>query len=189
LQFSFNISKNLQHCASCYKDKPLFRQLVTVFKYTPEIKSIILNFKYNDKTQLAKPFGKLISEKLKSLENPKFDFITPVPLHSKKLRQRMYNQAALIAQNLSITFVADLLIREKDNSSQTNYTRIMRLKNIRGAFVINKKYKDLIKDKNILLIDDVITTGATINECCKILQKHHCSSITAATIAKRVLYS
>ena len=81
----------------------------------------------------------------------------------------------------------DLLIRTKNNQSQTQYTKNVRIRNIRGAFDINEKYKYNINNKNILLIDDVITTGATINECCKILRKNKCKSIIVATIAKRVI--
>ena len=191
LQFSFNVPKHLQICASCHKDKPLFDKLITVFKYTEDIKTVILNFKYNDKTLLAKPFSKLITTRLISAQQQDFDMITSVPLHKKKLRQRMYNQASLIAKNIAVNikapFIPNLLIRSKYDPSQTTYTKKMRIKNIRGAFAINKKYLESIKGKKILLVDDVITTGATINECCKILKQGNCSSITAVTIAKRVL--
>ena len=83
LEFSFNIPKNLQICASCHKEKPLFNKLISIFKYTDNIKSIILNFKYYDKTMLAKPFSKLITNKLIDCHTKDFHIVTAVPLHKK----------------------------------------------------------------------------------------------------------
>lgn len=183
--------KHLQVCGSCQKQKPYFDKLVSVFKYTDDIKDIVLNFKYNDKLHLVKPFGQLISTRLKlqKLDTP--DFIIPVPLHQKKLRQRMFNQSALLAKYIStkhnIDYVPNMLIRTKHNPSQTNYTKIMRAKNVHVAFAINHRYEQSIKNKKILLIDDVTTTGATINECCKILKRQQCKYVAVATLAKRVL--
>ena len=103
----------------------------------------------------------------------------------------MYNQSALLAKYIAtqnnLCFFPEALIRTKHTPSQIHYTKKMRAKNVLGAFVLNKKYHQILKNKNILLVDDVVTTGATINECCKVLRKNHCNAITVLTVAKRVL--
>ena len=105
------------------------------------------------------------------LDMKNIDLILPVPLSSVKLRQRQFNQAKLLAESLSGTFSKELkdslLIKIKPGPAQVNLSRVERLKNVQGVFKV--KNAEALKDKNVLLVDDVFTTGATANECAKVL--------------------
>ena len=109
------------------------------------------------------------------------DIIVPVPLHSSRLKSRGYNQSQLLADHLGNTFglpvVSEVLVRIRPTPSQTSLNREQRLENVAGAFQAN--HMDLLKDKHVLLVDDVITTGATLNECTKTLLKAGAKNVHA----------
>jgi ComF family protein len=123
-----------------------------------------------------------ISERLK-----KYDIICPVPLYKTKVRERGYNQSEYICSGinsiLNIEQVNDLVIRIRHTKSQTHLKYFERLSNVKNAFEINEAYKNKVSGKNILLVDDVVTTGATINEVIKVLQNENIKEISAFTIA------
>lgn len=134
--------------------------------------SITHQIKYKGNIKLAQYLGNVLGVKLKD-KNIVFDSIVPVPLHKKRQKQRGYNQAEEIAKGISesinIPISTKLLIRTKNTNTQTNKDKKLREENIFDAFEI--KYNTTDFPKNILLVDDVITTGATINECLKVLNK------------------
>jgi ComF family protein len=109
------------------------------------------------------------------------DIIVPVPLHSSRLKSRGYNQSQLLADHLGNTFglpvVSEVLIRIRPTLSQTKLNQQQRLENVAGAF--QAYHLDLLKDKQVLLVDDVITTGATLNECAKTLLKAGAQNVHA----------
>ena len=114
---------------------------------------------------LGEEIGKLaVSKNLKDI-----DIIIPVPLHKAKLRDRTYNQSEYIAKGISnilkTEVISDAVIRSRFTPTQTRLNKAERKVNVSGAFGINSKYADKLRGKNILLADDVITTGATILEC------------------------
>ena len=140
--------------------------------YDGIIKECIHLFKYRSKLSLVKPLGKLMIDFAHNfLDMKNIDLILPVPLSSVKLRQRQFNQAKLLAESLSGTFSKELkdslLIKIKPGPAQVNLSRVERLKNVQGVFKV--KNAEALKDKNVLLVDDVFTTGATANECAKVL--------------------
>jgi predicted amidophosphoribosyltransferase len=101
------------------------------------------------------------------------DIICAVALHKNKLRKRKFNQALLLAHNLqSGKLIFDLLIRTKNQKSQVKLTQKQRIKNIKRAFSLNQKYQNFVKNKHIILVDDVITTSATADSCAKELKKY-----------------
>ncbi len=178
-------------CLKCLKNRPFFDKTTTIFIYEKNIKSLIANLKYDDATFLAKKFAKIIAQKLEPIAS-NYDIITAVPLNKNKLHIRKYNQAALLAHYVYkhfqyMRFVPDLLIKVKNTVSQTNFDRKQRQINLREAFIINPKYKNQIIAKNILLIDDVITTCSTANYCSKVLKDNNCNEIRIVTIAKTLL--
>jgi predicted amidophosphoribosyltransferase len=111
-----------------------------------------------------------------------------VPLHKSKLKQRGFNQSAEIAKHLSkslnIPFSANALIKTKKTLPQTTLNKEKRLKNVTGAFVINPQKKDQIAGKKILLVDDVFTTGATMEECAKLLKQNCAQSVWGVVVAR-----
>lgn len=149
-------------------------QLSSLFFYDKKgiTQSIIHQIKYGDNTKLAKHLGERLGSNLKVL-NIKFNAVIPVPLHPKRKKQRGYNQAEEIAKGIGIILDVSvnnkLLTRIKNTKTQTNKDKDLREQNISNAFCLNKKVKNY--PQNILLVDDVITTGATINECLKTLNK------------------
>lgn len=116
-----------------------------------------------------------------------YDIICPVPLFKTKERERGYNQSEHICSGinsiLNITQINNLVLRIRHTKSQTNLKYFERLSNVKDAFRINEKYKNSLTGKKILLVDDVVTTGATINEVIKVLRKENVKEISAFTIA------
>lgn len=187
--FDFEVSKNTL-CPNCLRKKPSYEKAISIFAYDEISKKLIFDFKYHDKTNLIKFFTNILFNHSQEIIDD-IDFISFVPLHKKRLKQRKYNQSALIARKFAkksnITLITNLLIRHKNTKPQFYLSQKARHKNMAGAFVTNSKYLSEINNKNILLIDDVITTGATIENCCKELKKSGVSKIYILTIAKSIL--
>ena len=188
--FEFEIDNEML-CPKCLGKKPPYSKALSIFRYDEISKKFIGNLKYRDNSHLAKDFAQIIYNHSQEILKNNINFIIPVPLHKKRLRKRKYNQSALIVKYLSqltnITAIYDLLIRVKDTVPQTTLNKNLRAKNISGAFILNKKFAEIIKERNILLIDDVVTSGATIEACSKILLKAKVNKIYVITLAKTVL--
>jgi ComF family protein len=175
-------------CSKCIKDPPHFDKVITIFRYNEIIKKIISDLKYYDQTFIAKKIAKLLYNKIQpELEN--IDLVTIIPLHRNKLKKRKFNQVALISKEIikHKKYIPDLLFRTKETQTQVKLTQKQRVANIKKAFMINRKHQDAIADKTILLIDDVMTTGATIEACAKALKKRKVKKIIVLTLAKTVL--
>lgn len=174
-------------CKSCMLQKPNYDIARAIFSYDEFTKTAILNFKNKDATYLAKSFSDWIKNRHSKIIADA-DIIIPVPIHRRKLFFRLYNQAAILAKRLSdisnIEFNPLVLEKLKSTHTQEGLSRIARLKNLVGAFSVNEKYASRIKNKNILLIDDVLTTGATANECAKTLKSAGAKKVFVITVAK-----
>lgn len=136
-------------------------------------KALIHDLKYNDKSYLASYFGELMYERIKE-EQISVQAIVPVPMYKKKERRRGYNQASLLAGEVSkrmgVPFYPDILIRIKDTPPMSKLNRMMRKENVKDVFIVSNWVQN-IYDKEILLIDDVITTGSTAEACSVALKK------------------
>jgi len=184
--FEIEIKHMKPFCAACLLKRPAYDKVVTIFRYNEIIGKAIGDLKYNDQTFLAQKLAKLLGEKAKS-EIDDCDLICAVPLHVKKLRERKFNQAILIGKYLSKKkFIPDLLWRIADTVSQVSLRKEQREKNLKRAFLVNKKYRKELVGKKILLFDDVMTTGATVENCAKALRKCGVEKITILTIAKTI---
>lgn len=151
------------------------------------LNNCIKKFKFKGIKDLAHPLSVLVSLYKKNNRIQKeFDVIVPVPLHARRMLSRGYNQSTLLAKKISLVFHGkiheDIIIRVKDTSPQTHLNMENRLKNIQGAFTIIDK--TAVQGKKILLIDDVMTTGATLNECAKELAKAGASEIWGIVLAR-----
>ena len=148
--------------------------------------SLLHQLKYDNCPEIGDMAGRWFGHMLveKNLVST-FDIVVPVPLHKKKLHQRGYNQseriAVGIAESSGINLALKSLVRTRMNESQTNKSRVERWQNVENIFTVRKP--ELIKDKRILLIDDVITTGATIESCAIALEKSNAKSISAGALA------
>mgnify|MGYP003575263273 CR=1 FL=1 len=156
------------------------------FKKGTKVQNLIHGLKYAGKTDIGITLGKLLANKLsKSDFYADIDIVIPVPLHQKKMRVRGYNQSEYIAKGLAeelgISVSATHLLRNKSTESQTKKARYTRYENMQDVF--NVKNADDLKDKHILLVDDVITTGATLEACGNVLLKHGIKKLSIAAIA------
>jgi ComF family protein len=148
---------------------------------------LLQKIKYDNTPELAVYIGYWLGIEIKNA-GPELDLIIPVPLHKKKLRQRGYNQSDYFAKGISkgtgLLWSPKILFRIKNNPSQTNKSRTERLDNVEGIFRV--KRPDSIHSKNILLVDDVITTGATLFACSKALTGAgaHVRGIASIALAK-----
>ena len=146
-------------------------------------------FKYSGRLNLAKPLSRLMSDFTNMYLRPyNFDITVPVPLHKTRLRQRGFNQAELLAKRLSgftgRPVMPKAIKRVKPTPAQTGLSKTKRFANLKGAFKISRACD--ISGKNILLIDDVFTTGSTIGECSKTLLKAKAKSVEALVLAKGI---
>lgn len=175
------------YCLNCQRHKRQFNLARAPLVYSESVARAIQAFKYEGKRYLALPFAKLLNQEFdKSFrEDIKIDLITYVPLFKSKQKKRGYNQSKLLAIELSklveLPLSKDNLIRIKDTATQTNLTYKERQKNLDGAFLA--KDPSQFKNRNILLMDDVLTTGSTAEHCAKILKKAKAKEVYVLTIA------
>lgn len=162
-------------------------QLIYFFKYEKIIRKLILQFKFLNKPYLSKVFSKIILKNEKLCGKIKFyDIIIPVPMHKHKKALRGYNQTELIAHEiadkLGINYNENLLQKIKNNKMQSKLSEKERYKNIQNVFeVADSRF---IKDKKIVLIDDICTTGATLEECARVLKLDGAKEVCGLVIAK-----
>ena len=173
-------------CQQCQEQPPDFQRAWTLFPYLSPLREAICSFKYRGKPTLARPLARLMINTLPS--GIDVDVIIPVPLHPTRLRAREFNQSLLLADQLGRHLVRPVLpthlVRISATDPQTTLTRHARLRNLRKAFEVRRP-EDLAK-KRILLVDDVFTTGTTLNECAKTLRKSGTGPVFALTLARTV---
>lgn len=163
-------------------------RMYSVVIYSAVIKDLIHDFKYNQRTYLSRTFAALMKDALER-EGFSLDLIIPVPLFNKKEQGRGFNQSTLLAKYLSlntgIAYEAKNLQRTRDTAIMHNLSRLERRENVNAAFRL-KNPQQLI-DKRILLIDDILTTGATIEECSRVLYGAGAYEVIALTLARGTL--
>lgn len=151
------------------------------------VQKMLHQLKYNNHPEIGIKIGKVFGHELKrdGLDQA-FDLIIPVPLHKSRMRKRGYNQSAKFAEGLSyalgIPWDESIAIRKVSTKTQTNKSKLDRWENVKGVFSMSKSAA--IMGKRILLVDDVITTGATLEACGTHLVKHGCVQISVACVAE-----
>jgi ComF family protein len=181
---------NAQVCTACVNAPPPFVAALAIGPYDGALRGAIHLLKYNAVRPTAQMLGRELAKVLaanssKVGDNP---LILPVPLHRAKDRDRGFNQAEEIANAVKkVTgFAIDrhVLVRKRPTVSQTGMTAHQRRENVRSAFVMRKRGVDIVKGRNILLIDDVMTTGATAAECTRVLLRAGAKQVLVATAAR-----
>ena len=174
-------------CGRCIKNRPLFDYSHSLFRYEDEVIKLIHQLKFGEKISYARSIGEMLfvmfeNELLPEQEKP--DCIIPVPLHDKRLRQRGYNQsteiARIIAKKTAIPIAHDAVVRRRNTMTQTGLKAKERQNNIKGAFDI----VDVKNYKHVLIIDDVVTTGSTINELARVLKLDGIERVGVLSIAR-----
>ncbi len=168
-------------CSDCLSDTPAFTSVRSYGLYKGTLKKALNLLKYYGIKRLSKP----LSEKIRGISLPSVDTVIPVPLSKQKLRQRGFNQSALLAKSLAgradTRLSLNSLVKIRDTAPQVGLSAKKRQENIKNAFAVNRK--EIIINKNILLVDDVFTTGATIRECSQVLNRAGANEIYVITLA------
>jgi ComF family protein len=156
------------------------------FSKNGTIQNLLHEFKYKKKKEVGRVLGRQVGKKLvEKLGYDAFDLILPVPLHPLKEAKRGYNQSAVIAESIAWQLrqkpSLNIITKIKNTESQTRKTRLERMENVTGTFRLMKA--EAVRGKHILIVDDVLTTGATIEECAKCLLKGGAESISVIVIA------
>ncbi|MDP3386917.1 MAG: ComF family protein [Eubacteriales bacterium] len=171
-------------CGDCVKMEKVFDKSLALFQYRDEAKALINDFKYHNKSYLYKVFGFQMVKFLKDIDLTDIKAVVPVPVHKAKELKRGYNQSELLASYISFNLglpMLKLVKRNKDTTPQSRLEGYARWNNMAGAFEIDKGVP--IPDK-ILLVDDIYTTGSTVNECSKVLKKWGADEIICLAIAR-----
>ena len=174
-------------CASCVAEPPVFAAARAAMLYNDASKRLVLGFKHSDRTH---PAGALASWMHRAGHDfwAETNYLVPVPLHRWRLFKRRYNQSALLAQHLGIIaqkpVLVDALLRLRPTPTQGHMNRKERQANVKGAFGLNPRTRSTVKDKTIMLVDDVLTTGATVNECAGILLDAGAKMVNVLTLAR-----
>lgn len=177
-------------CNHCKEHKYDFNYARSVFIYQGRIVNLIHNLKYNNARYLKEPLSNLMLKYLtEHSEFSDIDFVVPVPLSAKRQKWRGYNQSELLLYSFpknNVEVRTDIIKRVINTECQTDKTREERLKNLENAFAVENKLD--VKGKNIVVVDDVFTTGTTINECAKVLKKAGANKVIGFTLASANFY-
>ena len=182
-------------CGVCLARVPRFARACAWACYPREeleehpLRQVVQRFKYGRKVSLGKPLGRLLAVGCRDfIQGSHFDLIIPVPLHPKRLRWRGFNQSGLLARQVSRAYGVPMdpfvLLRKKETLPQTQLSEEERRKNVRGAFALNPARS--VDGKSVLLVDDVYTSGATVNECSRTLLRAGAEEVTVLTLARAV---
>jgi ComF family protein len=170
-----------ERCGACLKNPPAFTRTIAAFRYEFPVDRLIQALKYGHRLPLAPWFGHCLSDQIAADEH---DLLLPLPLHPTRLQTRGFNQsleiARTISRRLNIPMNASCLTRTRATPPQAALPLKERAKNVRGAFECTSD----LSGKRILLVDDVMTTGATLRECARILQLHGAAQITLVVAAR-----
>jgi ComF family protein len=177
-------------CGACAADPPGYDRARAALRYDDGSRGLILAFKHADRTDTAPAFGRWLARAGAELVADA-DLVAPVPLHRWRLLKRGYNQAAILAQALAretgVRLLPDLVQRVRATASQQGLGRRARIENITaGAFRIHPWHRRRIDGAKVLLIDDVLTTGATVEACARVLRRAGAAQIDILTLARVV---
>jgi ComF family protein len=176
-------------CVACSRARPAFDRARAVFRYDDASRPLILGFKHADETHAAPAYGRWLGRAGAALI-AEADLIAPVPLHRWRLLARRYNQAALLAAAVAgpagARLAVDLLARRRHTPQQGRLSRLGRRRNVRGAFGLRPRWEAALPGKRVLLVDDVLTTGATVEQCARVLRRHGAAGVDVLTLARVV---
>ena len=176
-------------CGACARERPPFERARAVVRYNEGSRGLLLAFKHGDRTEAAPAFGAWLARAGGELLRDA-DIIVPVPLHWIRLFQRRYNQAALLAHALArhgeIPIVPDLLVRRRFSPYQGRLSAAARRRNVAGAFGVKEDRRALLEGRRVLLVDDVMTTGATAAACARTLRRGGAGAVDVIVLARSV---
>jgi ComF family protein len=176
-------------CGACLRRPPRFRRARAALVYDDRSRRLVLPFKHGDRTDMARSCGRWMARAGGELL-AEAELVAPVPLHWRRLFTRRYNQALLLARSVArhgkVPVVPDLLHRARWTGSQAGLPAEERRTNVRRAFEVNARWAARLKGKAVVLVDDVLTTGATVEACTLALQRAGARQVDVLTLARVV---
>lgn len=180
------LSSDFQVCQNCRRNSSIKRFIVCGYWQEP-LKSLIYNLKYRRLHILAEGLGKLLAMPCIKFNNRDMMVLVPIPLHYGRLWNRGFNQAQLLAKVVSRLLGIDLVIpltRVRCTAPQFSLSKGLRKDNVKDAFVLKSGRRGMIENKIVILVDDVVATGSTIEECARILKQDGAKEIWALVLAR-----
>ncbi len=179
------LDKSATYCANCVRDKLYYDGIYAPFIYEGEFREVMRDFKFHRFAAAARVLARYLVREAERADL-EYDMVTFVPMHEKALRVRKYNQSQLLAEEFCdilkrTDLFADTLYKVRHTAKQDSLSRSERRKNLKGCFALKAGAE--VKGRKILLIDDIKTTGATLNECAKVLKRHGALRVTGLTLA------
>ncbi len=185
--FSAGDSGDGMRCGDCLRRPPAYRCARAAVAYDDESRGVLLAFKHGDRTDMTPALGGWLARAGAGLTGVA-DLIVPVPLHWTRLWRRRFNQSALLALALGrladVPVDVDLLARAKRTRSQGGLGRGARRRNVQGAFRLRRRANAMLAGRRVLLVDDVMTTGATVEACAKVLVRGGAVAVDVLTLAR-----
>jgi len=174
-------------CSECRERKHRFACAVSCYKSSDVVRELVHQLKYKGRVYLRHVLAEWLAQTLDDprLQSPPCDRLVPVPLHAARQRERGFNQALVLAEELGTRSgipVANCLRRIRYTESQTHFDRDARMENLRGAFQM--RHHSDVRNLHLLLIDDILTTGSTVDECARVLLDAGAASVRVATVAR-----
>lgn len=184
-------------CGLCQRARPKYERAFAYGPYEGALRDLIHLLKYQRMTPAAIPLGQRVAGAMHDAVSAagKNAMVVPIPLHAGKLSHRGFNQAEEIAraavkasgekiEGFHVEIQPKLLTRVRETTSQTGLTRHQRRENVRGAFVVPKKFVSVVEGRNIILVDDVFTTGTTVEECARVFKRAGVAEVWVVTAAR-----
>jgi ComF family protein len=195
---SYAVAGGDSRCGLCRRAEPPFARAAAYGSYESGLRELIHLLKFGGVSPAANVLGRMLAEAIATLESefPTDSMaVVPVPLHRTKLRQRGFNQAELIARAAikikqpsdHLRLCAGVLVRRRETASQIGLTSHQRRENLRGAFEVAEP--EALKGREVLVVDDVYTTGATVSECARVLRRAGATKVWVATVARTLKIS
>ncbi len=176
-------------CGECLRAPPPFERARTVFRYDEHSRDLVISFKHRDRIDAAPAYGKWMARAGSEIL-AEADVIVPVPLHRRRLISRRYNQSAELCHALGretgLPHNPDLLVRTRATPTQGRLNRAERERNVRGAFALRPDAAPSLQGRRVVLVDDVLTTGATVNACARTLLRGGAAAVDVLTLARVV---
>ena len=184
--FAFEVEAD-SLCGACMARRPAYDRARSALVYTGNARELIHRFKFRDETSLA-PLLTVWAQEAGAALLREADWVAPVPLHWMRLYRRRYNQSALLAGRLAAAcgtaFAPAMLRRVRRTRPQTELGRRERGRNVAGAFRVSPAWQDRVRGTRIVIVDDVLTTGATLEACARVLKRSGAARVDALSVAR-----
>lgn len=161
-------------CYDCTENRHLFDRGFSCVDYGLLERTMIMNFKYGGRTYMGRKMAEMMADRISGTDE-QFDLIVPVPIHRKRRDERGFNQAEILASGLAgrigVRYNDRILVRTRETAAMKSLSAVERRENLRGVFCVPERYRGSAEGRNILLVDDIYTTGATADACSQVLKE------------------